>query len=418
MNLALSDVSKDSGKKREELVPTSGDFVAVKCYGLDCDEMIDQVDRDRRRICLWCSKPLVRPYGGDDRLRWEEKQIEIRAAAAASRSADIHEWARNRFRNLTMSRREMRGTEACVRLTGSDGPEHDRPIFVRHLDTINYRKYMSERSSPSGDSVYQSKHGRWTYSREFLMRVDRCAGTEDRAKVFPLPSGTDVKTLFLLNMEIGLPGARTNSSPHFRRSLGPCDTILRYGAQLHNAGLVDQECLDWLLSSPHASSTEMVNLKDRLFSYLGTWENLPEELQVNWRPPSFWDLASEAGVLEKDGEAGDKSLGNEDEDDPQVALREGKRSLRNGVSPPDRNATEEDADECDDNKASKIRKTSSEDDLSDSDDTESDNESVFDDHAAILNDAEANQDNIPNPPDRDREADRRRESVESNARKA
>lgn len=416
LNLALSDVSAESSKKREELVPSSGDFVAVKCYGLDCDAMIDQVDRDRRRICLWCSKPLMRPYGGDDRLRWEEKQIEIRAAAAASRSADIYEWARNRFRNLTMSRREMRGTEACVRLTGSDGPEHDKPIFVRHLDTINYRKYMSERSSPSGDSVYQSKHGRWTYSRQFLTRVDRCAGNENRAQVFPLPPGTDVKTLFLLNMEIGLPGARVNSSPHFRRPPGACDTILRYGAQLQNAGLLDQECLNWLLLSLDESSDGMIALKDKLFSYLGTWEILPEELQVNWRPPSFWDLASEAGVLEKGNTPNDEPL--EDENGLRVAPSDATKDSRKVVHTTDHsNSMEEDDDMSENDKAARTRNTLSGDDHTDSDNTESDNESVYDDHAAVQDDAEANQDTRVILPNREREDNRKLESVPSDRRK-
>lgn len=397
---AVADSSNGNKKKREDLVPASGDFVAVKCYGLGCDAMIDQVDRDRRRICLWCSKPLMRPYGGDDRLRWEEKQIEIRAAAAASRSADIYEWARNRFRNLTMSRREMRGTEACVRLTGSDGPEHDQPIFVRHLDTINYRKFMSERSSPSGDSVYQSKHGRWTYSRHFLLRVDLCAETENRAQVFPLPAGTDVKTLFLLNMEIGLPGARTNSSPHFRRTPGPRATILRYGAQLQNAGLLDQECLNWLLLSRHGSSDGMVQLKDRLFSQLGTWENLPEEFQINWKPPSFWDLASKAGLLEKDEESGGKPStdGDGDGDDLRIGPGNAAADSRKAGRVTDPGLIAMDDDEPEHDKASKHEDTFSEDDDADSDDTESDsdNDSQFDDHAATRDDTQANENQVRN----------------------
>lgn len=312
----------------------------------------------------------------------------------------------------------MRGTEACIRLTGSDGPEHDQPIFVRHLDTINYRKYMSERSSPSGDSVYQSKHGRWTYSRHFLLRVDRCAGTKNRAQVFPLPTGVDVKTLFLLNMEIGLPGARTNSSPHFRRPLGPCDTILRYGAQLQNAGLLDQECLNWLLLSPDSSSNGMMILKDRLFSYLSTWENLPEELQLNWRPPSFWDLASEAGILEKDIESTDKPPAADNDDDLQVdpTNRTGPgKSVRTTAH----GTFATDDDKLGDGTAPKTGDTFSEDDDTDSDstDSDSDNESIYDDHAAVEDDVEADQENAGDHANRargrERQGTHKSESVNS-----
>lgn len=395
LNLGLADVSReDTGgddMKMQQSAPAPGEFVAVQCYGLDCDAVIDQVDRDRRRICLWCSKPLMRPYGGDDRLRWEEKQIEIRAAAAASRSADIYEWARNRFRNLTMSRREMRGTEACVRLTGSDGPEHDKPIFVRHLDTINYRKYMSERSAPSGDCVYQSKHGRWTYSRQFLTRFDRCTDPEDRANVFPLPAGTDVKALFLLNMEIGLPGARTNSSPHFHRSSGACATILRYGTQLQNAGLLDQECLSWLLLSPNLSRDGMISLRDKIFSYLEVWENLSEEDQVSWTPPSFWDLASEAGVLQRGENPDDEPL-EKKRLNLRVVHKNAKTNTRDFRATAEAGNPEDDEDTSEDDEAGKTGNAFSGNGEEESEDVESDGEPVYDDHAAAQDDIEVTHD--------------------------
>lgn len=137
-----------------------------KCHGLDCNNIIDPDDKDKRRICLWCGKSLPRQIGGTTRYHWNQKMIEARARNAASRQADLEEYNRRRQKLLRMSRREMRGDEAV-----KDDSDADVPQFVRHLDTINYRSYMGETAAPSPETVFSSKRGHWQYNRAFLLEV-------------------------------------------------------------------------------------------------------------------------------------------------------------------------------------------------------------------------------------------------------
>ncbi|KIX04512.1 uncharacterized protein Z518_05382 [Rhinocladiella mackenziei CBS 650.93] len=138
------------------------------CHGQDCGAPLD-ADKDRRRICLWCNKALPRQVGGTTRYHWNQKMIEARARNAASRQADLEEYNRRRLKLMRMSRREMRGDEAV-----KDDPDADLPQFVRHLDTINYRRYMPDSAAPSANSVYDSKRGYWRYHMEFLLWIKKC----------------------------------------------------------------------------------------------------------------------------------------------------------------------------------------------------------------------------------------------------
>ncbi|EXJ68279.1 uncharacterized protein A1O5_08894 [Cladophialophora psammophila CBS 110553] len=169
-----------------------------ECHGQDCKESLDADDKDRRRICLWCNKGLPRQIGGTTRYYWNQKMIEARARNAASRQADLEEYNRRRLKLMRMSRREMRGDESV-----KGDPDADLPQFVRHLDTINYRSYMSESEAPSGDAVYGSKRGYWRYTREFLLRMRGRCGQVSPPKPLNVPEN---------NIEGGrLRFARTNA---------------------------------------------------------------------------------------------------------------------------------------------------------------------------------------------------------------
>lgn len=298
-NASLADADKHS---KEMIVRNRevGDShtTPVQCYGLGCSSLIDEANRDRRRICLWCSKSLPRQFGGEDRLRWEEKQLEIRAAAAAARSADIEEWARNRFKTLTMSRREMRGTEECILLTGRDGPEHDEPVFVRHLDAVNYRKYMGERIAPSPASVYQSKHGRWVYSRDFLeaLHRDRFAS---RSRFTP-PAGIDRETLFEMTKKNGLVAARTNHEIKRLPGRGDQANIFRLAAQFYEAGLMNEEDIDSYRELFWNKSEDVRKLYDKLYEELILWEEMDEEFRKTWQPETFADLLAQSNAKRKE----------------------------------------------------------------------------------------------------------------------
>jgi len=283
--------------------------VPVQCYGLGCNHVVEEANRDRRRICLWCSKSLPRQFGGEDRLRWEEKQVEIRAAAAAARSADIEEWARNRFKTLTMSRREMRGTEECILLTGRDGSQHDGPVFVRHLDAVNYRKYMSEGTAPSPASVYQSKHGRWVYSREFLKALNR----HSFASHIPPSEGSAPGALFEMTKENGLKAARRNIDLRGISREGSQANIFRLAAQFCEAGLMDEDDITGYRELHWDDTEGLERLYNSLYDQLMAWEDMDEEARKTLRPETFSDLLPESKAKrEKQPEDSEE---DDDEDD-------------------------------------------------------------------------------------------------------
>lgn len=173
-NTTLDDARRQKPSIREPWKPhEDGQVEALPCYGLNCTNIIADYNKDRRRICLWCSKGLPRQFAGESRLRWQQGQVEVRAINAESRSRDMLEYNRNRFKALTISRRELRGTDQCVLLNGRDGPEHDETLFVRHLDAVNYRALVGDTAAPAPDDVYQSKMGKWRYSAEFLKAAGR-----------------------------------------------------------------------------------------------------------------------------------------------------------------------------------------------------------------------------------------------------
>ena len=138
-----------------------------QCHGLGCNNPVGE-DYRRRRICTWCHKPLPGHVGGAARLEWNQKIIDARQLTLRSRQADIEEYNVKRLKLLRMSRRELRGDEAV-----KDNPDADTPQYVRHLDTFNYRRFMSESTAPSGNEVYQSKKGYWVYRQGFLKQIGK-----------------------------------------------------------------------------------------------------------------------------------------------------------------------------------------------------------------------------------------------------
>ena len=141
------------------------------CHAQGCNTRLTEEDFSLRRICLWCDNPLPRQTGGTTRYHWTRKIIQARARNAASRTADVEEWNRQRARERTMSRREMRGDH----VDSDHGAIADAQLFVRHLDTVNYKNYMHESSAPTPEAVFASKNGYWRYSRGFLLAMQtRC----------------------------------------------------------------------------------------------------------------------------------------------------------------------------------------------------------------------------------------------------
>ena len=134
----------------------------TQCHGEGCDRPAGDL-KEKRRVCNWCHKRLPRHLSATSHQEWTEKIIAAKQRAALSRQADMEEYNRRRTKLLRMSRRELRGDKEV-----EGDPDADKQQFVRHLDTFNYRKFMPEKAMPTGNEVYQSQRGHWTYSVAFL----------------------------------------------------------------------------------------------------------------------------------------------------------------------------------------------------------------------------------------------------------
>lgn len=185
----------------------------------------------------------------------------------------------------------MRGTEACILLTSTDGPEHDQPIFVRHLDAVNYRQFLRDRAVPDPARVYESKHGRWVYSRGFLEGINRQRGR--RFGHFGPFGGDEQQRLSDLTRENGLKAARRNSE--VQKLAGPLtdarSVVLIHGAHLVEAGIIEQEEVD-VHEGLEVSGAENARLVRALYDQLEKWEDMDEVGRKDWRPLMLCDLLS------------------------------------------------------------------------------------------------------------------------------
>ena len=151
------------------------------CFGEGCSKTLEE-DKDRRRICLWCDRPMLRGRASmESRLAFDQKMQDART----KRGLSFEGWSRKQQKLYKMSRRELRGDEAVAKDYLADAPQ-----FVRHLDTTNYQRYMPREHTPSGEQVYHSKLGRWVYNREFLLAIgQRCKKLPKRNDVTDFTKG-------------------------------------------------------------------------------------------------------------------------------------------------------------------------------------------------------------------------------------
>jgi hypothetical protein len=152
------------------------------CFGLGCTAILEE-DKDRRRICLWCDRPMLRGRASmESRLAFDQKMQDARAR----RGLSFEDRTRKQQKLYKMSRRELRGDEAVAQDLEADAPQ-----FVRHLDTINYQRFMRREHTPSGEQVYQSKMGRWVYHQSFLLKIGKwCKKLPKRDDVRNLTRGS------------------------------------------------------------------------------------------------------------------------------------------------------------------------------------------------------------------------------------
>jgi hypothetical protein len=137
------------------------------CHGEQCNNSLGD-SPERRRICTWCQKTL--PTAPSARAVWTQEMVEAKQRTMAALSADLEEYNRLRPKTLRMSRRELRG-DAAVRFYS----DPDKLQYVRHLDAINYESFISKKSAPTGQEIFDSKRGYWRYNRQFLLSFRRLA---------------------------------------------------------------------------------------------------------------------------------------------------------------------------------------------------------------------------------------------------
>ena len=183
---------------------TSG---AHLCFGKDCEAQLDE-DKERRRICLWCDKPTVPGRSSMEmRARMDQRMPYIRGQIGAKYQSTPEEEMETRLKQQRMSRRDLRGDEAVL-----DDKRADVPQFVRHLDTVNYERFMCHDIAPSGMQIFESKRGRWTYGREFLLKFDTLC------KTWPEPE--NVRVLTKVDGQVHCTTDRETCDPQVARPCG------------------------------------------------------------------------------------------------------------------------------------------------------------------------------------------------------
>jgi hypothetical protein len=134
------------------------------CYGEKCATVLD-TDKDRRKICLWCDKPMARGRASlESKIAFDQKIMDAWGRGITSEMPIFYHNGGDlppHHPRMCVSRREMRGN----RLVQND-PDADLQQFLSNLDIFNYQRLCDRQ--PSGDEIYQSQFGRWTYNRDFL----------------------------------------------------------------------------------------------------------------------------------------------------------------------------------------------------------------------------------------------------------
>jgi hypothetical protein len=148
------------------------------CYGEKCAIVLD-TDKDRRKICLWCDKPMPRGRASlESKIAFDQKIMDGWGREISSEMPIIYHCGGDlptHHPRMCMSRREMRGN----RLVQND-PDADLQQFLSNLDIFNYLRLCDR--EPTGDEIYYSKLGRWKYNRDFLKCfMYRCSRRADAA---------------------------------------------------------------------------------------------------------------------------------------------------------------------------------------------------------------------------------------------
>ena len=253
-----------------------------------------------------------------------------------------------------MSRRVMRGSAACLALTdGKDSPEHDQPLFVRHLDAVNYRSFMSEREVPSPENVYRSKHGRWVYHRSFMQWMNlKLMHNQSTTAI----NGVNIKLLKeLTHHGTGLKNARTNAEVFTQLlSLPECDeslvkhgtairgrrasqSLVRYQALLLEARLLDPgDDIADVICEIQNDIDDLNHVLDSLFQQVDFWEGLDDEGKKQWMPRNLRSLTKDAGYPETGMTNPKKSIkaeGNVSEADELLTYEDVERLGAGAIEP-------------------------------------------------------------------------------------
>ena len=138
-------------------------------------------DKDRRKICLWCDKPLPRGRASmQSRLAFDQKLIMMdaseRVVSVPEKCYDVESPQTWRDRIL-LSRRDIRGNYAV-----KDDPDADVRQYLRYLDIVDYKSLCQE--LPMANEIWGSKLGEWKYNTGFLRCfMKKCTKHKDAASL-------------------------------------------------------------------------------------------------------------------------------------------------------------------------------------------------------------------------------------------
>ena len=137
-----------------------------RCFGEGCDTLLVEDDKEKRRICIWCDKPMLRGRPSmQSRVALDQRLFDSRINDLLSqKDSPEHRHSNIWTYREPMTRRDLRGSQAI----DEDDHDADTPQFLRHLDAVNYRSF--NRRPPDSNFVFDSFAGIFRYDMKFLLQ--------------------------------------------------------------------------------------------------------------------------------------------------------------------------------------------------------------------------------------------------------
>ncbi|KAL9109353.1 MAG: hypothetical protein Q9227_005983 [Pyrenula ochraceoflavens] len=147
------------------------------CFGRDCHETLHE-DKDRRKICLWCDRPMSRGRATLER-RAAYDQLCLDRALQDRRERTLEDQQQKRrklwrtFRAARISRQDLRIRQGIPNSDDDDEIGADVPWFLAGLAIVDYEALGVR--PPCHESIILASTGFFQYDESFLFQFkDRC----------------------------------------------------------------------------------------------------------------------------------------------------------------------------------------------------------------------------------------------------